>query len=289
MSEFFETSAKDGNQQVGRTSARRLVLTAVAATALLLSACSTKEKIEYVDQPVDVLYNQAANHMTAGDYKLAAAGFDDVERQHPYSTWATKAQLMAAYAYYEDNEYDQAVIAAERFIQLHPGHKDTPYAFYLAAISYYEQIIDVGRDQRITELALRALNEVVRRYPKSEYARDARLKMDLAHNHLAGREMEIGRFYQTRKQYSGAVNRFRVVIEKYQTTSHVPEALHRLVETYLALGVTGEAQATAAVLGHNFPGSKWYQFSWTLLEGRDLKPEADEKSWIARTWNSLFD
>jgi len=272
-----------------RTSVRRLVLTAVAATGLLLSACSSKEEIEYVEQPVDVLYNQAANLMEAGDYKLAASAFDDVERQHPYSPWATKAQLMAAYAYYKANEYDQAVIAAERFIQLHPGHKDTPYAFYLAATNYYEQIIDVGRDQRITELALRALNEVVRRYPKSEYARDARLKMDLAHNHLAGREMEVGRFYQTRKQYSGAVNRFRVVIEKYQTTSHVPEALHRLVETYLALGVVPEAQATAAVLGHNFPGSKWYQFSWTLLEGRDLKPEADENSWIARTWNSLFD
>ena len=216
-------------------------------------------------------------------------GVDDVERQHPYSPWATRAQLMAAFAYYQDNEYDQAVIAAERFVQLHPGHKDTPYAFYLAAISYYEQIIDVGRDQKITELALRALNEVIRRYPKSEYSRDARLKVDLAHNHLAGREMEVGRFYQTRKQYSGAINRFRVVIEKYQTTSHVPEALHRLVETYLALGVIPEAQATAAVLGHNFPGSEWYQFSWSLLKGRNLEPEANDDSWISRTWNSLFD
>jgi outer membrane protein assembly factor BamD len=261
----------------------------LAAAVLFLSACSSDDKPEYVELPVDVLYNNAANNLSEGNYKAASAGFDDVERQHPYSPWATRAQLMAAYSYYKDNEYDQAVIAAERFIQLHPGHKDTPYAFYLAAISYYEQIIDVGRDQKITELALRALNEVVRRYPKTSYARDARLKVDLAHNHLAGREMEIGRFYQSRKQYSGAINRFRVVIEKYQTTSHVPEALHRLVETYLALGVTPEAQATAAVLGHNFPGSQWYQYAYTLLEGRNLKPEADEDSWISQTWNNLFD
>jgi len=256
---------------------------------MLLSACSSDDGPDYVELPVDVLYNNAANNLTEGNYKEAAAGFDDVERQHPYSPWATRAQLMAAFAYYQDNEYDQAVIAAERFVQLHPGHKDTPYAFYLAAISYYEQIIDVGRDQKITELALRALNEVIRRYPKSEYSRDARLKVDLAHNHLAGREMEVGRFYQTRKQYSGAINRFRVVVEKYQTTSHVPEALHRLVETYLALGVVPEAQATAAVLGHNFPGSEWYQFSWSLLKGRNLEPEANDDSWISRTWNSLFD
>ncbi|MBT3787205.1 MAG: outer membrane protein assembly factor BamD [Alphaproteobacteria bacterium] len=261
----------------------------IAATTMLLSACSSDDGPDYVELPVDVLYNNAANNLTEGNYKEAAVGFDDVERQHPYSPWATRAQLMAAFAYYQDNEYDQAVIAAERFVQLHPGHKDTPYAFYLAAISYYEQIIDVGRDQKITELALRALNEVIRRYPKSEYSRDARLKVDLAHNHLAGREMEVGRFYQTRKQYSGAINRFRVVIEKYQTTSHVPEALHRLVETYLALGVIPEAQATAAVLGHNFPGSEWYQFSWSLLKGRNLEPEANDDSWISRTWNSLFD
>jgi outer membrane protein assembly factor BamD len=260
-----------------------------AAVALLLSACAGDDEPEYVELPVDVLYNNAANKLTEGDYKAAAAGFDDVERQHPYSPWATRAQLMAAYAYYEENEYDQAVIAAERFIQLHPGHKDTPYAFYLAAISYYEQIIDVGRDQKITELALRALNEVVRRYPKSEYARAARLKVDLAYNHLAGKEMEIGRYYQSRKQYSGAINRFRVVIEKYQTTSHVPEALHRLVETYLALGVISEAQATAAVLGHNFPGSNWYQYSFALLKGRNLEPEANDDSWITRTWKSLFE
>jgi outer membrane protein assembly factor BamD len=267
----------------------RLITVSLAVALLALSACSSDDGPDYVELPVDVLYNNAANSMTEGDYKLAASGFEDVERQHPYSPWATRAQLMAAYAYYQDNEYDQAVIAAERFVQLHPGHKDTPYAFYLAAISYYEQIIDVGRDQKITELALRALNEVVRRYPKSEYARAARLKVDLAHNHLAGREMEVGRFYQGRKQYSGAINRFRVVIEKYQTTSHVPEALHRLVETYLALGVAQEAQATAAVLGHNFPGSDWYQYSYSLLEGRNLAPEANDDSWISRTWNSLFE
>ena len=267
---------------------KRLLVSLVVFGGLFLSACAGDKAPDYVELPVDVLYNNAANSLTEGDFKTAATGFDDVERQHPYSPWATKAQLMAAYAYYKDDEYDQAVIAAERFIQLHPGHKDTPYAFYLAAISYYEQIIDVGRDQRITELALRALREVARRFPKSDYAADARLKMDLAFNHLAGREMEIGRFYQTRREYSGAINRFRVVIEKYQTTSHVPEALHRLVETYLALGVVQEAQATAAVLGFNFPGSEWYQYSYTLLKGQSLEPVENKDSWISQTWNKLF-
>ena len=165
---------------------------------------------------------------------------------------------------------------------MHPGNKDAPYAYYLIAISYYEQISDVGRDQRATEQAYQALTEVVRRFPASAYARDAQLKLDLTRDHLAGKDMEVGRFYLNQRQYLGAIGRFRTVIERYQTTSHVPEALHRLVEAYLAMGVVTEAQATAAVLGHNYPGSKWYRYSYGLLTDQDLEPDEDEGSWIGR-------
>ena len=252
-----------------------------------VAGCGTDEK-PYVEQPVEELYNQALDDLQTGLYPQAASNFDEVERQHPYSVWATKAQLMAAFAYYQDNEYEDAILAAERFIRLHPGNKDVAYAYYLIAISYYEQISDVGRDQKITQLALSSLESLVRRFPSSEYARDARLKIDLARDHLAGKEMAIGRYYLNQRQYIGAINRFRRVIESYQTTTHVAEALHRLVEAYLALGVTDEAQTAAAVLGHNYPGSEWYQDSYAMLTGHDLRPDANQGSWITRAWNSVF-
>ncbi|HSR71163.1 MAG TPA: outer membrane protein assembly factor BamD, partial [Kiloniellales bacterium] len=205
-----------------------------------------------------------------------------------YSVWATQAQLMAAYAHYLNNTYDEAINALDRFIELHPGHRDVAYAYYLRAISHYEQISDVGRDQRQTRLALEGLEEVVRRFPDSRYARDAAFKLDLARDHLAGKHMTVGRFYQEKGEYLAAINRFRLVIRDYQTTTHVPEALHRLVECYLALGVSDEAQATAAVLGYNYPGNPWYADSYTLLTGVDLLPEEQEGSWISRVWNSLL-
>jgi len=267
---------------------RRLGTGLCLAALVALSACSGTSEDEYAERPVELLYNEAADLLAERSYKLAAAGFDEVERQHPYSPWATKAQLMASFSYYKQHEYDQAVIAAERFIQLHPGHKDTPYAFYLLAMSYYEQITDVGRDQQITEYALQALEEVVRRYPGTGYARDARLKIDLADNHLAGKEMEIGRFYLKRHQYAAAINRFRIVVEKFQTTSHVPEALHRLIEAYMSLGVVSEATATQSVLSYNYPGSQWNVDSYALLTGKDLTPKGDDDSWISRTWKKLF-
>jgi len=195
---------------------------------------------------------------------------------------------MAAYAHYQNNKYDEAVNALDRFIQLHPGSRDAPYAYYLRAISYYEQISDVGRDQKMTKLALDALEEVVRRFPESRYARDATLKLDLARDHLAGKHMDIGRYYQGEGEYLAAINRFRLVITDYQTTTHVPEALHRLVESYLALGVTQEAQSTAAVLGYNYPGSEWYTDSYLLLTGVDLRPEEHKDSWISRVWKSII-
>ena len=264
---------------------RRFAVTVLVAVGL--SACAD-DAVVYFEQPVENLYNDAMDLMYANNFTAAAAAFDDVERQHPYSVWATKAQIMAAYTYYQDNQYDEAILAAKRFINLHPGNRDVDYAYFLVAISYYEQISDVGRDQKMTELAFASLEEVVRRFPDSNYARDAILKINLTRDHLAGKEMEIGRYYQSSGQHIAAINRFRVIVDKFQTTSHVPEALLRLTESYLALGVTDEAQATAAVLGHNFPGSDWYQDSYALLTGVDLRPQENEGSWISRTWNSIF-
>ena len=264
---------------------------AAASLCLMLSACSLfggEDEPEYVERRVEDLYNAAMDAMLIGDNFDAARLFDEVERQHPYSTWAAKAQLMAAFANYQSNRYDETINALDRFIQLHPGHQDIAYAHYLRAISYYEQISDVGRDQKMTRLALVALEEVVRRFPESRYSRDASLKLDLARDHLAGKHMEIGRFYLSQSELLAAINRFRTVIKDYQTTTHVPEAMHRLVEAYLTLGVTEEAQATAAVLGHNYPGSAWYADSYVLLTGIDLRPEEYQGSWISRVWKSLI-
>jgi outer membrane protein assembly factor BamD len=260
-------------------SLRRLSLGCLALVAL--AACAAEEK-PYVEEPVDKLYNRAIDAANAGSWEAAAKTFDEVERQHPYSAWATKAQIMAAYAYYQRNAYDDAIAAADRFIQLHPGHKDSAYAYYLKAISYYEQIADVARDQAVTEKALSSLNDVVQRFPTSEYARDARLKIDLTRDHLAGKEMTIGRYYLRQGQYVAAINRFKVVVEKFQTTTHVPEALHRITECYLALGVVDEAQNSAAVLGHNYPGSEWYVDTYAMLTGKNVRPEAKESSWLSR-------
>ncbi|MPZ08877.1 MAG: outer membrane protein assembly factor BamD [Kiloniellaceae bacterium] len=264
----------------GRLRAARIA--AAALLVLALGACSSDDDPPtYVERPVEELYNGALDAMQVGNYEEAARLFDEVERQHPYSEWAAKAQLMAAYAFYQENSYDEAVNALDRFIELHPGSPDVAYAYYLKAICHYEQISDVRRDQKATSDALNALEELVRRFPDSKYARDASLKIDLALDHLAGKHMEIGRFYQGRSEYLAAINRFRIVIEGYQTTTHVPEALHRLVESYLAMGIVDEAKSTAAVLGHNFPGSEWYLDSYALLTGENLYPEESEGSWIS--------
>jgi len=242
-----------------------LRILAFALVVAGLAACASKEREEYVERPVEQLYNEGVNALATDRYLTAARAFDEVERQHPYSTWATKAQLMAAYAHYQANKYDDAIVAVDRFIQLNPSNRDVGYAYYLKAISYYEQITDVQRDARMTELAMGALEEVVRRFPDTPFARDARLKIDLTNDHLAGKEMEVGRFYMRRGQYVGAINRFKLVLDRFQTTSHVPEALHRLVEAYTALGLSGEAEKAAAILGHNYPGSDWYQDSYGLV------------------------
>src|SRR6516165_8715 len=258
----------------------------MAALMTVLAACGGSKKDVYVEKPVDDLYNKAMDEMVEERFAAAAKTFDEVESQHPYSVWATKGQIMAAYAEYEAGNYGEAVIAADRFIQLHPGHRDVAYAYYLKAISYYVQIVDVGRDQKTTELALKALDDVVRRFPDSKYARDAKLKLDFTRDHLAGKEMEIGRYYLNRGQYLAAMNRFKRVIDNYQTTTHVPEALERLVECDLALGLTDEARENAAVLGHNYPGGEWYADAYSLLTSG--APASPAKSWFARNLGSWF-
>lgn len=259
-----------------------LVLCAVAACT------SDDDTKKIVERPPEELYGTAASALDAGAYKDAITYFNEVERQHPYSPWATRGQLMAAYAHYLDLDYDEAIIALDHFIQLNPGYKDIAYAYYLRAISLYEQITDVKRDQQITEEAMAAMRDVIVRFPDTEYARDAQLKFDLTRDHLAGKEMDIGRYYQRRQQYTAAINRFRSVVESFQTTSHVPEALMRLTECYVALGVTDEAKAAAAVLGHNFPGSDWYEDAYTLVGDPSWQPQRPEgDGWLSRVWDRL--
>ena len=246
------------------------------ALSLGLGACASnkgRKDQAYVARDVETLYLAAKDRLDARQYEQAAAMFDEVERQHPYSVWARRAQLMSAFSYFVAKNYTEAISSSQRFLSLHPGSREAAYAYYMIAVSYYEQISSVQRDQRNTQQALDALGELIRRYPGSDYAVDARLKVDLARDHLAGKEMEIGRYYQQQGLYLAAIIRFRTVVDQYDTTSHTPEALHRLVETYLALGLPEEAKKAAAVLGANYAGSKWYERSYALMNTK-VKPAA---------------
>ena len=241
-----------------------------AAIILPATGCArNKGKVgdtEYVARDVNTLYSLAKKRLDQGNYVLAANLFDEVERQHPYSVWARRAQLMSSFSYYMAQSYPEAVSSSRRFLTIHPGNKDAAYANYLIAMSYYQQIEDVNRDQKITQQAADTFGELMRRYPGSRYAADARLKLDLINDHLAGKEMEVGRFYQRQGNWLAATLRFRTVAEKFQTTSHTPEALERLVECYLALGIPEEARKSAAVLGANYPGNEWYKRSYNLIQ-----------------------
>ncbi|MBS3960404.1 MAG: outer membrane protein assembly factor BamD [Sandarakinorhabdus sp.] len=256
--------------------ADRVSLARILASALLIlllaftAGCArNRDKARtdqaYIARDVETLYTLAKDTLNRGQFRNAAILFDEVERQHPYSIWARRAQLMSAFSYYASRQYSEAIQTAQRFLSLHPGNRDAPYAFYIIALSYYEQIADVGRDQRITMQAKAALEELVRRFPDSAYAADARLKIDLVNDQLAGKEMEIGRFYANNRQWIASIIRYRKVIEEYQTTSHTPEALFRLTEAYLALGLPEDAGRSAAVLGANFPGSRWYERAYGLV------------------------
>ncbi|MBB4315089.1 outer membrane protein assembly factor BamD [Roseospira marina] len=262
------------------------MLALMVGVAGALAACGTDSKEqEYVERPVEQLYNEAVSLLEAQEYEDAADAFNEVERQHPYSIWATKAQLMAAYSHYEDNKYDDAIVALDRFIQLHPGNRDIAYAYYLKAISYYEQIADVRRDQEITRQATDALREIANRFPNTKYARDARFKMDLARDHMAGKEMSVGRFYLREKHYLAALNRFKRVVADFDQTTHVPEALYRIVEINMILGLDSEAKKVAAVLGYNYPGSDWYVDAYQLITGETIRDPVEDTSW----YEDLFD
>ena len=252
---------------------------ALIACALILpvAACAGKKAggdTAYVARDVNTLYALAKRRMDQGRYEESAKLFDEVERQHPYSVWARRAQMMSAFAYYLGNKYPEAVSSARRFLTIHPGNREAPYAHYLIAMSYYQQIEDVSRDQRITQQASDAFGELIRRYPDSRYAADGRLKLDLINDHLAGKEMEVGRYYQRSGNWLAATNRFRVVVDKYQTSSHTPEALERLVESYLALGIPREARKAAVVLGANYPNSPWYHRAYRLIYFKEKQPKS---------------
>jgi outer membrane protein assembly factor BamD len=250
----------------------------IAFTCVLaLSGCANNSDEEYVDRSVDDLYNEAADLYAGGNYTKAAKTFIEVERQHPYSDWALRAQLRAGEAYYQSKKYEDAVETFNVFIQLHPAHPDVVYAHYMVGMCYYEQIPTIERDQQVTEMAMKSFRTIIKRYPGTSYAQDAGMKMDLIHDQIGGKEMEVGRYYLQNGSYLAALNRFKGIVQEFQTSSHVPEALHRMVECYLGLGLINEARSTAAVLGHNYPGSSWYQDSYKLMQQFDPQQKQQEK------------
>jgi outer membrane protein assembly factor BamD len=268
-----------------------LRLAPIAILTLVLAACSGKEDDPFADpyagRSAASIYAEAEVLLNDGDAVASGEMLEELERVHPYSEWAKRAMIMSAFAYYQATEFDRARLAAQRYIDFFPSDAEAPYAQYLIALSWYDQIVDVARDQGATRNALEELQKVVQRYPASEYARESSLKIDLASDQLAGKEMMIGRYYLGQGRYIAAINRFKTVLTLYQTTSHAPEALHRLVEAYLSLGITGEARTAGAVLAFNFPGSEWYEASYARLQGEGLAPWEDQESWISRAFRRV--
>lgn len=268
---------------------RTAALAVVLLSAGSLGGCSSDEPLEpFVEIPAEKLYNEGIAYLQAGDYRNATERFEEVDKQHPYSEWARKSLIMSAYTNYTRGNWDDAIISARRYNALYPGSEDAAYAQFIIGQSYFNQIPDVTRDQDMTRKALDAMSELVQRYPESPYASEGKKKIDIARDQLAGKEMETGRFYLNRKNYIGAINRFRVVVTDYQTTRHVEEALQRLVEAYFALGVVNEAQTAAAVLGHNYPESRWYRDAYTLLQTQGLEPREDTGSWISKAFKTVL-
>jgi outer membrane protein assembly factor BamD len=270
---------------------------AVGLLLLTVGGCSSVEalgnlfadkNVQAPDQPAEKLYNEGLYLLNEKrDSKEALKRFEEVDRQHPYSEWARKSLLMSAFASYQMQDYDETISTAKRYLTLHPGTPEAAYAQYLIGSSYYDRIPDVARDQAQTEKALHELDEVVRKYPDTEYAASARKKMEVARDQLAGKEMTVGRYYLKRHDYTGAINRFKVVVTRYQRTRHVEEALERLTEAYMALGIVAEAQTAAAVLGHNFPNSPWYKDAYNLVKKGGVEPNENKGSWISRAFKGL--
>jgi outer membrane protein assembly factor BamD len=278
---------------------KRTLLLGTVALLPLLSACDATDDNAKAGPtgPVEGLYNNGVDALNARRFTTASDQFNAVEQNYPYSSWAVNAQLMSGYSLYLQNKYTQSIGVLDRWIQLHPAHRDVGYAYYLRSLCYYEQIADIARDQKGTEQAMNALREVVTRFPDTSYARDAKLKIDLCIDHLAGKEMEIGRYYQKQHLYEAAIGRFQRVVDDFQTTNHVPEALARLTEVYLALGLKDEARKTASVLGYNYPGSEWYDASYAQLvdngvahqAGKEGNEDNTEKpGFFSRAWHAVF-
>ncbi len=281
-----------------RLTGRGLALLFVVGTAFVLGGCGADStfhlpgfggdrEAQLESQTPEEIYLNAERLLSEGNPKLAGDMFGEVERLYPYSDWAKRAMLMSAFSYHEAGQYDDSRSAAQRYLEFFPADVDAPYAQFIIALSYYDQIVDIGRDQDNTFQALQEMRDIIERYPDSEYAKSAQMKFELALDHLAGKEMEIGRYYLNRGHYTAAINRFRVVVEEYQTTTQTPEALHRLVESYLSLGLVKEAQTAAAILGHNFQGSVWYQRSYALLVGRGLQPANAGDSWLNEIYRQV--
>ncbi len=283
------TSPRSRSARAGVRRPRFARAAALMLLAVSLGGCSLFGKDDTPpDEPADKLYNEGLYLLNAKkDPKEAVKKFEEVDRQHPYSEWARKSLIMSSYAYYEAGAYDDSVTAAKRYISLHPGSPDAAYAQYLIGSSYFDEIPDITRDQARTDKALAALEEVVRKYPGSEYAVSAKQKIEVARDQLAGKEMQIGRYYLQKKDYTGAINRFKVVVTRYQTTRHVEEALMRLTEAYMALGIVEEAQTAAAVLGHNFPDSEWYAHAYRLVKTGGLEPTENQGSWISKAFKKI--
>jgi len=282
-------SQRSGQRSRALAGILALALLAVPLTLPLMGCSMFNKDDEYVpDDAADKLYNEGLFLLNnKEDYEGAAKKFDEVDRQNPYSDWARKALLMSAFSYYQAKKYDECINSAKRYVALHPGSPDAAYAQYLIGSSYYDQILDVNHDQAHADKAVNALEEVVRKYPDTEYALNAKKKIQMARDQLAGKEMEIGRFYMKRRDFTGAINRFKVVVTQYQTTREVEEALMRLTEAYLALGVTDEAQTAAAVLGHNFPDSPWYKDAYNLVRNAGGEPNENKDSWISRAFKKM--
>jgi outer membrane protein assembly factor BamD len=282
----------DMTMRIRSRSRSALRLAAIMTVAVGLSACSIfgekdEDAVVVPDEPADKLYNEGLFYLNDGKYSSAAEKFEEVDKQHPYTEWARKSLVLVAYSHYAQGNYDDAITNARRYLTLHPGSPDAAYAQYILGMSYYNEIPDISRDQQRTQRALLALQEIVDKYPNSEYAEPARQRIIVARDQLAGKEMDVGRYYLNQRNYIGAVNRFKTVISDYQKTRHVEEALARVAEAYMALGVVNEAQTAAAVLGHNFPDSRWYQDTYKLVQSRGLEPREDKGSWISKAFSKV--
>lgn len=285
-----------GGPQAGRRGLVRML--AIAALVVPMGACSTIESLNpfggekyktkiLPEVPAQQIYDQGLARLQNKDYSGAAKKFSELEKQYPFSRWSRKGLLMTTFAHYEGGAYDDASASARRYVSLYPSTDETPYAMYLMGMSAYNQIPDITRDQAETQRALQIFQALIDKFPKSEYAKDARFKIQVTRDQLAGKEMSVGRFYLRRNNFAGAVNRFRAVLFKYQTTRHAEEALYRLVEAYLGLGVVHEAQTAAAVLGHNFPDGRWYKDAYGLLKGKGFAPKENRGSWISRAFRRV--